>query len=348
HVSSYLLNLKDLVFPESKAPKLETWGEWLAYAAQNPNVADLRAGVEVLLTTQPRAVWTTETMRAGHLHLLELLTSDWFLAFPAAYTVVSALATQIVMDVAFPEESQTHIEFYVAILTGMCQLARPNTTDTTLIIRLADAILRGNPAQAMDVLSFLQEWFERPIPLLAPLVLESFEVLAESGLEGWRLQPLFQKWLVALLDQPMAQTRTDLGLWLSFGPWMNSAPELLTKAEEILQRQAEDETDNPIARLPARFLIVIFMLRKSTADRVRLALLDRNPELDVRICLEKAMNDQVASLARNADMAVVVTTCITHAITYGIEPLLTNEPIYPQSSGSTSILGKIEDASRAS
>jgi hypothetical protein len=40
-------------------------------------------------------------------------------------------------------------------------------------------------------------------------------------------------------------------------------------------------------------------------------------------------------------MVVVVTTCITHALTYGIGPYL-REPVYPQSSGSTSILRAIE------
>ncbi len=65
-------------------------------------------------------------------------------------------------------------------------------------------------------------------------------------------------------------------------------------------------------------------------------LLARNADLDVRICEETDLNDQARAIAENSDLAVIVTSCVSHALTYGIAPYLRSEPIYPQSSGSTS------------
>ena len=75
-------------------------------------------------------------------------------------------------------------------------------------------------------------------------------------------------------------------------------------------------------------------------------LLERNKSLDIRICTEKDFSEQVKAIAQKSDMVVVVTTCLKHAITYGITPYLKGDPVYPISSGSSSILAAIEQRSK--
>ena len=101
-----------------------------------------------------------------------------------------------------------------------------------------------------------------------------------------------------------------------------------------------------LTRLPNGYHIAIFILRESSAQRVESQLKERNPQLKVTICAEEDMSPRVRAAAEHADMAVVVTRCITHAITYGIQGLLQHEPVYPASSGSSSILAAIEQRVR--
>jgi hypothetical protein len=111
--------------------------------------------------------------------------------------------------------------------------------------------------------------------------------------------------------------------------------------QERLARVVVEDADNPVTGLPANYRITIFSLRPSSARRARDILLGRNPELDVRICMETDINQQAKALARHSDLVVVVTTAITHALTYGIGPYV-RDPIFANAAGSTSIIDAIE------
>lgn len=105
----------------------------------------------------------------------------------------------------------------------------------------------------------------------------------------------------------------------------------------------EKDIDNPVANLPDGFRISIFSLRVSSTARAKQLLLERNKNLDIRISLEKDLNAQAKALAQNSDLVVITTTCISHALTYSIGPYLKKEPVYPLSSGSTSIIRAVEE-----
>jgi MarR-like DNA-binding transcriptional regulator SgrR of sgrS sRNA len=114
----------------------------------------------------------------------------------------------------------------------------------------------------------------------------------------------------------------------------------------MLTDSVDQDTENPIGKLPDGYRIGIFSLRESSAQRVKQLLEARNSSLNVRICTEKDLNEQAKAIAQNADLVVVVWTCLSHALSYGIEPYLQEKPVFPQSSGSTSIMRAIEERVR--
>ncbi|MNC48711.1 hypothetical protein D3C75_978440 [compost metagenome] len=71
-------------------------------------------------------------------------------------------------------------------------------------------------------------------------------------------------------------------------------------------------------------------------------LQERNSSLQVRICTDDCLTDRAKEYARNSDISVVVTTCISHALTLGIKEYLQHDPVYPRSSGESSIIDAIE------
>jgi hypothetical protein len=136
-------------------------------------------------------------------------------------------------------------------------------------------------------------------------------------------------------------------LWLAFGEWIRPGEDLLVQLRQSLAGAQAEAAPERWPVLPAGYRITIFTLRPSSAERAKSLLLKRQSDLDIRICAEKDMNPQVEALARHTDLPVIVTTAITHALTYGVNPLLKVKPVYPVSSGASSILQAVEERLRS-
>ena len=121
----------------------------------------------------------------------------------------------------------------------------------------------------------------------------------------------------------------------------------LVGLQRRLSSEIERGVEDPLLRLPDGFRIGIFTLHESSAERASALLRQRHAGLDIRVCAESDMSRSVEALARNSDAAVIVTTCLSHAIFYGIQPLLQHPPVYPAARGSASIMRAVEDFARA-
>ena len=100
--------------------------------------------------------------------------------------------------------------------------------------------------------------------------------------------------------------------------------------------------EDPIAQLNQQ-VITIFSCREKAARRAATRIMETNSGIDIRICTDDRLTDQAKAYARNSDIVVVVTACISHALTYGIAPYLKNTPVYPRSSGETGIIEALEE-----
>jgi len=340
-VDRYLESLKQT----TASATINPWLKWFEEVEADANESQLSAAAERLERQTDEWSWSAEDVERLYEKLLNLVTDEPLMARPYAKRVLQHLTAHFINDNQFPREDESYNDLYDLLLETLLAEKKVNETNSGMVLRLTEAILRHSPDKCDDFRQALQTWFEKPIPALENHVLEAFELLAEYGLEGWQLGNWYRTWLLHLLNLPTARSRVALEVWLDFGKWNQTGEKLLNKLERQLAALLEQESQTPIATLPAGYRIGIFTLRASSAERAKQLLLKRNPELDIRISLEKAMNSQVKSIAQNSDMAVVVTTCISHAITYGITPYLQNDPVYPASSGSTSIIRAIEEAS---
>lgn len=186
----------------------------------------------------------------------------------------------------------------------------------------------------------LTRWYDRPQPRLEDQACAMIELLSDFGVTPTTLAPWYRKWAEYLLELPSDRDWASAAMWRSLGSWTEAGQDLIAKFDEITQ--AQSEKPSPITDLEPGFRIVIFTLRRSSASRARELMLARNSELDIEICTARDLDNRVKSLARSADLSVIVTSCITHALTYGITPLLRVPPVYPPSSGSVGILRAIE------
>ncbi len=324
-------------------PVIENWLEWFEQMEAAPDAPYLASTLEYLKTVTDDRFWTPENVSQVNQRLLGCITQPALLSRSVTRDALHYLTTFFLKDAGFPREEEAYIELYEVLLWGLQEQGQVNETNSLAFLRLAEGVLRQSPFRRDEILKNFQTWFAKPIPALENQVVEAFELLAEYGLEGWHLVDWYRTWVTQLLNLPTSRDRVSLEGWHAFGAWIQPGDDLLHHLKQSLTTVIEQDIDNPVERLPAGYRIGIFTLRASSAERSKQLLLQRNPALDIRICLEKDLTATAKSMAQNSEMVVVVTTCITHALTYGIQPYLASDPVYPISSGSTSIVRAIEE-----
>jgi hypothetical protein len=338
HLIDYLTTT---VFPGTTEPQPGTsivdWIDWLELALSSPTSPMLgEASARLSQLSDPLPLPRVGVLGDQLLRLLDATALSRSLREQS----LQGIATTLLADSEFPRSEIAFSDAYEALLENLLQNAEHNADFTALVLRLAEALLRQRPSQAAQIAnSLIDRWFDTPLLALEAWAVDVLELLGQYGISPQSVISWYRRWAAAVLAgrQPSALA---LHTWLSLGEWIQPGEDLLRQFRDALSSAPSRE--DPLLRLPADYHIAIFMLRDSTAARVRDQLVARNPHLHVTICTELDMSPQVRAAAENADMPVVVTRCITHAITYGIMPILRADPVYPLSSGSSSILAAIE------
>lgn len=275
--------------------------------------------------------------------LLLFVTDPEYITRPYARNAIQNLINLFLQDSGFPRSDDVYDSLYETLYLGVLETHTPNITTSMLVFRLISALLSNKPERCHSIWQNLSSWFQEPVPALETSVQEIFELLIDYGLPGNVLTEWYRRWVEYLVSLPTSRDRVILETWLAFGKWMQTVPNLVSRLQERLTDSIEQDWENPIEKLPDGYRIGIFSLRESSAQRVKLLLEARNNSLDVRICTEKVLNERAKAIAQNADLVVVAWTCLSHAMSYGIEPFLKNKPVFPQSGGSTSMVRAIEE-----
>lgn len=326
--------------------RLLTWPAWFETLFKVPTDTQLSDALAELGTQPDDRNWTPEAVQSLTRNLEALFgNSRELLVHKHVRRALHILVDQFLADQQFPQHSENYTELYSILYACFVLLEESKEESISKLLRLADAVLRNSPDQIDSVSADLKRWFARPTPVLENLLLDAFELLVTYGATRDRLANTYRDWLSHRLELPpsVPWDQVNQEVWLSFGQWLQPGDDLLLPLQRRLEKAAKLTVDDPIANLPEGFRISIFTLAGPSAERASELLRRRNDRLDIRICVEMDMNPQVESLARNCDVAVVVTSCIKHAITYGIGPLLQRSPVYPASRGSASIVRSIEE-----
>jgi len=253
---------------------------------------------------------------------------------------INALTTRILEDSAFPRLNSPYPDLYESLYV-ITRAGKQNSTIFATLLRLAQARLEHAPALVSELADDFQDWIAQPPPVLAPFVLEAFDLFAEYGLEGWHLE----RWSRACLENLLMQPRPNLLLlevWDTYLEWTHTQDLRPQIAAHLADH--EEESD-PIADLPDKTMIAIFTRNASPARKAQQLLLSRNAKLDIRLCHEQDMNDQAESFARHADYVVLVTGNISHAISKGVISLIKDgELVYCHPTGAHMIVSALQQA----
>jgi hypothetical protein len=323
-------------------PPLTGWIEWLGAAAADSDDRRLARALDVVATAD-QGYWTAARVVELAGYLTEIAAGP---AITRSHirSAVCKLRDDFLQDAEFPRETRAYDEVYEALYLATLEQRDVNEATSLALLRLAEARLRRSPAARDTVAQHLIGWFSDPFPALEGTAQEALDLLAAYGVQGPRLALWYRQWADALLSTPRLD-RLSLRGWLILGEWVQPGADVLDRLRERLEAIGEPESD-PLVALPDRFEIAIFTLRPPSAARVGDELRRRKLGLIVHICDDTVLTDRAKNLAQSAGISVVVTTCITHALTYGIGPYL-RDPVYPQSSGSASIMRAIEARLRA-
>lgn len=350
-VPTFLLFAQDLTLtpdvgahvPGASQPQPEDWLQWFALACQHPDDPTLAARLDHVVAVADERFWTPQIV--GHLndYLLQVVSTPGLFAASSIKDALRKLIDIFLQDTEFPRDDEAYADLYELLYMAIVQRRAVNQTISMQLLRFGEAMLRHAPGRRETVNQELHAWFATPIPAIENSLFDAFELLGEYGLPGALLADLYRSWATYILDLPTPRDRVSLQAWLVFGGWVGAEDYLLGRFREMLRRVVDESPADPIAELPSDYRIAIFTLRPTSGERARTLLLQRNGQLDIRVCCDEVLTEQAKALAQNSDLVVIVTTCISHALTYGIQPYVRGEPVYPASSGTTSIVRGVEE-----
>ena len=333
----WLNELRRLVNPP--ADPIQDWVEWFDTAIHQPDDSRLQESMDYLLEVTDERAWTPAQLE----QVVDKLVGAH--GSPLLTEATHRLAVRFAQSDSFPREDTAFHDWVDWCYSTLRDSAR-NETDIRLLLRYAEAYLNHNPYQLRKVSQNLKAVLSHPSPALQACAHESLDLLAYFGDQGVTLEPWLRGWINTLVENP-AFSRTDALLWASFSRWA-----MADDLDDMLTAKANEPEwieEDIITSLPKGYSIAIFSLDESSTTRVRDILLERNPDLKIELCHAHAFGEQAESLADKANMVVLVTRCLKHALTEAVQPIIRARklnPVYPDARGSSSILRAIEQAVR--
>jgi hypothetical protein len=339
----YLNRLLNLA-PQPQAP-IRAWPDWFDQLAINPNDAGLEDAVDLLRKEMDDRSWSPDILRATRQRLETIFfENDALLTSHRVQRALTAITDQLLGDTQFPYDDDAYTGLYDMLLDCLVLRHEANETEGRKLLRLMDARLRRQPDHVTTSASDLRGWFAHPSLALESLVLDGFDLLINYGAQRQTIFDLYRKWLDHLLDLPstVAWERTSQEVWLSIGEWLQPGDDLLRPLRQRLTVIVAAEVQDPLTRLPTGYKIAIFTLNPSAANRAAQIIQRRNPHVHLQINSDTVLTAAASTLASRADIAVIVSSCLTHALFYGIKPYLQRDPVYPSFQGAASIMRELE------
>ncbi|MCB9437725.1 MAG: hypothetical protein H6673_12185 [Anaerolineales bacterium] len=342
---------------EFKTTEIYTdWIDWFdALFSEHQNSEQLYKSLDYLEENSDKEYWTINNVERLW-EYLGTMTFNLQVASPQDQAIVSQpyferaigwLVNQFTEeDAVFPREQTIYGKLYGVFLDYIVHSTSTREENADKLFRLADDQLNRKPSDVLITCQSIFQWLGNPRPEGNTIALETFELAVKHGLGKEHLYKFYREWIEKLMDSPIQYDRPSLEVWLSLGEWFGDEAEyLVNKVLKRLDRNKSGSLD-PISQLPDGYRIVIYTLDETSAGRVKKILAERQPNLQIDICADAVVTDQMKSITQNADMHVLVWRCMKHSVYYGITPYI-DEPVRPISRGSSSILRAIEERSQS-
>lgn len=307
---------------------ISSWEMWFEILYRNPRDKRLEHSYKKLALEQTPIDWSQESVEALVANLLSIDKSTSIKSF--VKDAFKLFSEQLLQD-AFPR-SEGH-ELYDT-MWGFLLDESFNSERFALVIQYTGALLQQDKRRVKNCFEKLRAWLGQPSQAFDAQFFEALETLIDYGLDKAIAVNWAMEWTASWHATPQ-----NWEIWRYLLAWLE-----IPNVERFTTVQQEATAqENAVARLPSGFRIAIFTHRTQSAARAVSILQERNPSLTLEVLDDDKMNERMASAAKNADVAVIVARCLSHAVFYGIKPLLKQDPVYPPASGSAGIVRAVED-----
>jgi len=307
--------------PEQEAVQVPThWADWFKAIHLGENTNLLLSELDSFTAQNKMVDWKNSTLQETEKVLWEILLDEGLTVEQRNLlrTSLADYAGAVVQNPSFPKLGVG--DLYEQIILAMQIFCNKNNNSAGFLARLLEGLFQ------IDIDHVQKQW-------------GSIELFQEYGLPGDKLMDTWSNWVGSLCQQFTIENRLQVQGWTRLGHAIGGDPFLVGRLKEIL---AEPVASDPLERIPAS-VITIFSLREKAAQRAAKTIITRNYNLKVKICTDDRLSEQSKALASHSDIVIVVTACMSHALTFGIGPFLSKDPLYPRGSGETGIVQALEE-----
>ena len=340
-LQTFLDRLVAIVRPQTDSDIIDTWYSWFETAVSDIANPILGQSLDYLQEYAVKQVTDPDTMEKLNFLLLDVITDDTrseeFFGNNRVKQAMRHLGTDLLEDTQFPRETSIYQEMYTIVYNSVRQGGTLDEITAQLFVRLAEAILRASPKLVDDIVQAFQVRFDYPMPALNDTALEMLELLYDFSANPGMLTAWFHGWVTAAC---VNLSPAEAAAWANIATWVKPGREPVTVLEKA--QWQDGTTDDPIAALPDGYRIAIFTLRERSGQFARSTILERNPNLIVTLRHDKVNSNTVQSAFNGADIVVLVTHALKHALTMSVD-ISAQHVVLPQSASSTSILRAVED-----
>lgn len=317
-----------------------TWNHWFQKVLEEENEL-IDPLFEVLYDEErlPIFVWSP-TMIA---ELENLIIEAALSSFDSKKTAVlregiSSFISGLIRDNEFPRTMAA--DLYGDAVDLLRMHLNKNKINSNYLNRLLEGMLQLNMLEINKYWEWAREWYSiTPMKAMLPNLLFTLELFYDYAQDLDDLRNVWNQWSSTLLNGFSAVPYAEISDWINFGENIGGEEFLVKTVQDLVKEELDDHDD--LVSVPETS-IVIFTLRENSAKRAAEQLIARNPKFKIRINIDTHLTTQAKNLASTSDVVVLVTTAMKHALFYGITPYLKNNPIYPSSSGTSSIVGELE------
>jgi hypothetical protein len=325
---------QDIILPN-------TWDEWFQVLLDDRDYLNETHKLDLTFSLDSkRGYWDSSSIALTTDVLMELLVNDHL---SSAQTkglriMLPSFAGFMLRDDNFPDtEAEELYEYTVAAIQLFCSR---NQTNTALQLNLLAGLFQIDFDHCQSQWAGMHKWLNSvPSLKLAGEVLEALELFCDYGLTADQLLVIYNNWVATLTRQFGNEMRTQVDTWRRLGMSLGADFSLIERLDALL---AQSPPRDPLTRL-SKTSVAVFSCREKAATRAASRIMERNSDIKVTVCSADRMNDHVKACASNCDLAIIVTACTSHALTYGITPYLQKNPVFPRSSGETGIIEAFEE-----
>ncbi|AYB46268.1 hypothetical protein [Paenibacillus lautus] len=327
--------------PDTESPSIITWNFWFDKFLQPATKGeDLDKWLRMMESEQTGIAWNDTALEQLSDFMMsaavENISGKQRSILESAFPI---LCSEIVTRKGFPDNRAEHV--YTYLMELMAEHAKRNQTNSSFWLQLTEGLLTLDVSKVDVQWTKTFAWFDKidASKIMLPTLLSALELFLDFGGPIDEISGLWMKWTGALGNSIVTLERDIVSGWIDLGRQMNVSTDWF----QNIGLDSDEDINSDKWHKIEKCQVAIFTLREAAARRAVERLKPRNPLIKYMVVTVESLTAEAKAHAKHADIVVIVTACLSHALFYGIQPFVKDKTAYPRSSGSTGIVQAIED-----